>query len=402
MKLILLGLVLLAPIITYGQDTCPTPQSLNDILVCLKERHQLVRLKDLEVKNTQDLGKALGQRPNPVLDVQTVHAGDARQTQIILAQELDLGGKLKALSSKGDILHKMKQTELAISKEEVVEEVLLNIHHFIHLNENLRVNSEVFKSLGMVISALKKRPALAPEQEASLLNFKLQQSEVNNIITLMLDQEEEILLFFKINGGYRREEILGVMEDHHHPLDIHKSNEKLSLNLERLGLETKMAEKELDFQKSIPWEGISIGPMFMDDKMEVISEKLYGVAFTMPIPIWQTNKAGKAIATISYSNTNTQYSLFKKKEDLQKDSFLSRIEGLQENLKKLPSEKELLETHHRIERLYTQGLITPTAFLDSHRIWRDTIASKLEMQERILKLSIDYYRLTGTLSEVHL
>jgi hypothetical protein len=278
----------------------------------------------------------------------------------------------------------------------------LNIHHFIHLNENLRVNREVFESLGLVISALRKRPALAPEQEASLLNFKLQQSEVNNTITLILDQEEEILLFFKINGGYKKEEILSVMEDHHHPLEINKSNEKLSLNLERLGLETKMAEKELDFQRSIPWEGISIGPMFMDDKMEIISEKLYGVAFTMPIPIWQRNKAGTTVASIAQANTFTQYSLFKKREDLQKDSFLGRIEGLQENLTKLPSEDDLLKTHHRIERLYTQGLITPTAFLESHRIWRDTIASKLEMQERILKLSIDYYRLTGTLSEVHL
>lgn len=402
MKTILLGLVLLTPIIAHSQDSCPAPRNLNDILECLKERHQLVRLKDLDVKSSQDLGKSLGQRPNPILDVQTVHAGNARQTQIILAQELDLGGKLKALSSKGNLIHKMKQTELAISKEDVVEEVLLNIHHFIHLTENLRVNKEVFDSLRTVISALKRRPALSPEQEASLLNFKLQQSEVNNIITLILDQEEEILLFFKINGGYKKEEILAVMEDHHHPLDIRKFDEKLSLNLERLGLETKMAEKELDFQKSVPWEGISIGPMFMDDKMEVISEKLYGVAFTMPIPIWQTNKAGKAIASIAHSNTLTQYSLFKKKEDLQKDSFLNRIEGLQENLKKLPTEGDLLKTHHRIESLYTQGLITPTAFLESHRIWRDTIASKLEMQERILKLSIDYYRLTGTLSEVHL
>lgn len=402
MKLILLGLVLLSPIISYGQDACPLPNSLNDILECLKERHQLVRLKDLEVKSTQDLEKALGQRPNPILDVQTVHAGDARQTQIILSQTLDLGGKLKALRSKGNLVHKMKQTELAISKEEVVEEVLLNVHHFIHLNENLRVNREVYNSLGMVISALKKRPALAPEQEASLLNFKLQQSEVNNIITLILDQEEEILLFFKVNGGYKKEDIIGVMEEHHHPLEIRKLNDKLSLNLERLGLETKMAEKELDFQKSVPWEGISIGPMFMDDKMEVISEKLYGVAFTMPIPVWQTNKAGKAIASVEHSNTFIQYSLFKKKEDLQKDSYLTRIEGLKENLKKLPSEEELLKTHHRIESLYTQGLITPIAFLESHRIWRDTIASKLEMQERILKLSIDYYRLTGTLSEVHL
>ncbi len=402
MKSIFLGLVLLSPIIAYGQDACPAPLSLNDILDCLKERHQLVRLKDLEVKSSADLDKAMGQRPNPILDVQTVHAGNARQTQIILAQELDLGGKLKALQSKGSLIHKMKQTELSISKEEVVEEVLLNIHHFIHLNENLRVNREVYKSLGMVISALKKRPALTPEQEASLLNFKLQQAEVNNIITLILDQEEEILLFFNVNGGYKKEEILGVMEDHHHPLEIRKINEKLSLNLERLGLETKMAEKELDFQKSVPWEGISIGPMFMDDKMESISEKLYGVAFTMPIPVWQTNKAGKAIASIAYSNTNTQYSLFKKREDLQKDSFLSRIEGLQDNLTKLPTEDELLKTHHRIEKLYTKGLITPTAFLDSHRIWRDTIASKLEMQERILKLSIEYYRLTGTLSEVHL
>lgn len=402
MKSILLGLVLITPILTYGQDACPAPQNLNDILACLKDRHQLVRLKDLEVKSTQDLEKSLGQRPNPILDVQTVHSGNNRQTQIILAQELDLGGRLKALRSKGNLIHKMRQTELAISKEDVVEEVLLNIHHFIHLNENLRVNKEVFESLGIVISALKRRPALTPEQEASMLNFKLQQAEVNNTITLILDQEEEIILFFKVNGGYKKEDILSVMEDHHHPLEIRKSNERLSLNLERLGLETKMAEKELDFQKSIPWEGISIGPMFMDDKMEVISEKLYGVAFTMPIPVWQTNQAGKAVASIAHANTFTQFNLIKKREDLQKDSFLSRIEGLQENLVKLPSEEDLLRTHNRIEKLYTQGLVTPTAFLESHRIWRDTIASKLEMQERLLKLSIDYYRLTGTLSEVHL
>lgn len=402
MKSFLIGMVMLSPILAYAQESCPVPKNLNDILECLKESHQLILLKDLEVKSTQDLDKVMGQRPNPILDVQTVHAGDARQTQIILAQELDFGGKLKALSSKGTLLHQIKQNELAITKEDVIQEVLLNIHHLLHLNETLKVNREVNSSLGSVVAALRKRPALNPEQEASLLNFKLQQAEVNNIISLLTDQEDEILLFFTVNGGYRKEDILNIMEDHYHPLEINRSSERLSLNLERLGLETKMAEKELDLQKAIPWEGISIGPMFMDDKLDGFSAKLYGVAFTMPIPVWQSNKAGKAMASIAYANTNTQFSLFKKKENFRKDSFLSRIESLKNTLSKLPKEDELLKTHQRVERLYNQGLITSTSFLDSHRIWRDVISSKLELEEKILKLSIDYYKLTGKLNEVHL
>ena len=402
MKSFLFGLVFLLPMLANAQDACPVPQSLNDILECLKENHQLIRLKDLEVKSTQNLDKVMGQRPNPILDVQTVHSKDARQTQIILSQELDLGGKLNALRSKGSLLHQVKRNELALTREEVIEEVLLNIHHLIHLNETLKVNKEVNSSLSYVIASLKKRAALTPEQEASLLNFKLQLAAVNNTLSLLMDEEEEILLFFNLNGGYKKEDVLIVMKGHHHPLEIIRSTEKMSLNLERLGLETKIAAKELDLQKSLPWDGITIGPMFMDDKMEIISEKLYGVAFTMPIPLWQTNKVGKSMASIAYANTNTQFSLFKKKEDLQKESLLGRVDNLKETLTELPMEEELLKTHRRIEKLYSQGLITPTSFLDSHRIWRDVISSKLELEEKILKLSIDYYRLTGKLNEVHL
>ena len=402
MKLILSVLVLMASISGHTQETCPEPNSLNDILDCLKDKHQLIQLKDLEVKATSDLDKAYGQRPNPILDVQTVHAKDARQTQIILSQELDLGGKREALRKKGSLIHETKKNELRLTKDQIIEEVLLNIHHLIHLNETLEVNREVSQSLTDVMTALKKRPALTPEQEASLLNFRLQQAEVNNIISLQEDQEEEILLFFYLNGGYKKENVLRVMQGHHHPLEINKSNENLSLNLQRLGLETQLAKEELEFQKAIPWEGISIGPMFMDDKIDGFSEKLYGVAFTIPIPIWQTNKAGKAVATINLSNTQTQFNLMKRKEDLQKDSLSGRIEGLQITLKKLPSSNELLKTHQRIEKLYSQGLITPTSFLESHRIWRDVISSKLELEEKILRLSIEYYRLSGKLSEVHL
>ncbi len=402
MKLIFSVLVLLASITGYAQEACPAPQSLNDILECMKERHQLVLLKDLEVKATSNLDKALGQRPNPILEVQTVHGNDTRQTQIILSQELDLGGKRDSLRNKGSLIYESKKNELRITKEQIIEEVLLNIHHLIHLNETLEVNREVSQSLSEVIMALKKRPALTPEQEASLLNFRLQQAEVNNKITLEEDQEEEILLFFFLNGGYIKEEVLRVMKDHHHPLAINRNSNYLSLNLQRIGLETKIAQEELNFQKAAPWEGITIGPMFMEDKVERISEKLYGVSVSIPIPAWQTNKEGKALASVNLLNTKTQFNLLKRKEDLQKESLDVRIKGLKSTLKKLPSKKELFKTHERIEKLYSQGLISPTSFLESHRIWRDVISSKLELEEKILRLSIEYYRLSGTLNEVHL
>lgn len=401
MKSFLIGMMLL-PVLAFGQDACPSPVSLNDILECLKEKHQFVRLKELEVSSSKNLENVMGQRSNPVLDVQTVHGRGARQTQIILAQELDLGGRLDALRSKGTLLHQIKKTELAITREEVVEEVLLNIHHLIHLGETLRVNREVHSSLANVLKTLRRRPALNPEQEASLLNFKLQQAEVSNIISLLVDEEEEILLFFLLNGQYQKDVVLKVMEGHHHPLEIDKSSENLSLNLSRLGLETKIASKDLDVQKSVPWNGISVGPMFMDDRLEQFSEKLYGVAFTMPIPAWQTNRAGKELAALTLTNTQVQFSLLKRKEELQKGSLLGRIDRMKDSLSDLPGSDELLKTHHRIEKLYSRGLISPASFLDSHRIWRDVISSKLELEEKILKLSIDYYRLSGKLNEVHL
>lgn len=402
MKLIFSILVLLASITGQTQEVCPVPKSLNDILECLKDRHQLVQLMDLEVKATTDLDKALGQLPNPVLDVQTVMSRNSRQTQIILSQELDLGGKRESLRKKGALIYESKKNELKLTKEQIIEEVLLNIHHLIHLNETLEVNREVSESLSDVMTALKKRPALTPEQEASLLNFRLQQAEVNNTITLQEDQEEEILLFFYLNGGYKKEDVLQVMKNHHHPLEINRNISNISLNLQKIGLETKLAQEELNFQKATPWEGVSIGPMFMDDKLDGISEKMYGFALTMPIPLWQTNKAGKSVASISLSNTKFHFDLMKRKENLQKKSLDSRIDGLKATLKNLPTNDELMRTHKRIEKLYSQGLITPTSFLESHRIWRDVISSKLELEEKILRLSIEYYRLTGTLNEVHL
>jgi hypothetical protein len=314
MKSLFLWLVIFIPTSVLAQDVCPEPKTLNDILECLKEKHQLIQMRKLDVQGTRELGQALGQRPNPVLEIQSVHGRDGRQTQILLAQELDIGGRLKALKSKGALIHDVKKNELALTKEDVIEAVLLNVHHLMHINETLQVNREVYESLTKVMTALKKRPALSPEQEASLLNFKLQQSEVKNIMVLLEDEEEELLLFFLLNGGYRKEHVLNVMKNHYHPLDLNFSEDKLSLNLKKLGLEVQLADKELDLQKASPWEGISIGPMYMDDKLEGIAEKMYGVALTMPLPIWQTNKAGKALASISKANSKYQFSLIKKKE----------------------------------------------------------------------------------------
>lgn len=403
MKLIFSILMLLVSIAGHAEIACPNPLSINEILECLKNKHQIIQLKELEVKATGELGQALSQRPNPVVDVQTVHARGAKQTQIVISQELDLSGKRKSLRKKGELIHETKKNELKISTEQVVEEVLLAIQRLIYLDETLEVNREVSRSFRNVIAALKKRPALTPEQEASLLNFRLQQSEVNNIISLLEDEEEEIILFFFLNGGYPKEEIRKVVKGQIGPLELKREiANNLSLNLQRIGLETKLAKEELNFQNSLLWEGVSIGPMFMNDNMEYRSEKLYGVSLSFPVPVWQTNKAGKAIASVGLENTITQFDLLKRREDLQRNSLRFRINALKLTLMKLPSNDELFKTHKRIEKLYSQGLITPTSFLESHRIWRDVTSSKLELKEKILRQSIEYHRLSGVLSEVKL
>jgi cobalt-zinc-cadmium efflux system outer membrane protein len=403
MKKLLIALALaLSGLSDAYSSACPSPQELDDILDCLKDKHTLVLTKNFQAQSLENLHEVMGQWPNPILDVQSVHSGSSRQTQVVLTQKIDLAGKLEALREKGKLIYEVSKNQLEVTKEDVIEQVLLNIHHIMHVHETLIVNKEILQSLSKVISALKRRPALNPEQEASLMNFKLQEGEVRNIIALLEDEEEEILLFFALNGGYSKSDVLKVMEDHGHSLEVSRSKEGLSLNLLRLGLETKLAEKELKLQNAIVYEDISIGPIFMNEDFKTDSEKLFGVAVNIPLPLWQSNGAGKAMARTSLRNSKLQYNLFKEKEDLHKRSLLERIDNLKENLKLLPKEEELMKTHLRVERLYSQGLISPSSFLDSHRIWRDVTSSKLELEEKILKLKISYYRLIGQLNEVHL
>lgn len=397
----LVGLLLVVMSEMAFSEACRKPQELNDVLECLKNKHKLVLLKSLEVENTEQLGDALGQIPNPTLSVQSVVSRRANETEVNLMQNVDLGGRLDALEGKGKLIHALKKNELALTKEEVIQEVLLNIHHLTHLHETLKVNREILSSLNKVMGALKGRPALTPEQEASLLNFKLQEGEVRNVIALLEDEEEEVLLFFLVNGGYTKKEMLSVMEDHAHELHI-KDDQGFSLTLNRLALETKLAEKELTLARAQVFEDIKIGPRYLLEGTDRRDENLFGIAVQIPLPLWNTNSAGKALARTTLLNAQKNFNILKDQEDLKKDSLKERIKKLSASLKLLPERKELIRTHARVEKLYTRGLISPSSFLDSHRIWRDVTSSRLELEEKILQLNIAYYRLIGKLNEVHL
>lgn len=401
MKNLIMVLCLLFASTKAFASVCPEPKELNDVLECLRNKHKLVLLKNLEVENTEKLGEALGQIPNPTLNAQSVFSEDASETEVTLMQNVDIGGKLNALEGKGKLIHAMKKNELALTKEEVIQEVLLNIHHLTHLHETLKVNREILSSLNKVIKALTGRPALTPEQEASLLNFRLQEGEVRNQVALLEDEEEEVLLFFLVNGGYRKKQMLSVMEEHAHTLHI-KEDEGLSLTLNQLALQTKLAEKELTLAKAQVFEDIKIGPRFLREGTDRSNENLFGIAVQIPLPLWNTNSAGKALARTTLLNAQKNFNLLKDQEDLKKNSLKKRIKKLSESLKLLPERDELIKTHARVEKLYTRGLITPSSFLDSHRIWRDVTSSRLELEEKILQLNIAYYRLIGKLNEVHL
>jgi hypothetical protein len=192
------------------------------------------------------------------------------------------------------------------------------------------------------------------------------------------------------------------MEDHYHSLELDITQNKDSLNLERIILDTKIAEQEFNVQKGVTWEGVSIGPMFMEDVTDEFSDKLYGFQLTMPIPLWQVNGAARAMSNVRWQNLKSQFNFIKDKEQKEKASLKERISELNILLTKLPSRESLFKSHKRIQAIYGQGLVSPASFLEANRVWRDQTATRLELEEKILVLQIEYYRLNGQLNEVHI
>lgn len=381
---------------------CPKPKELDDVLVCLKENHYLVQQKKSELNVSSHLAKSLSPRINPVLEIESLRKSGASQTQVSLTQELDLGGRINVLKKQGMLIHSINEVSKSIVQDDVIEAVLLNIHHLLHLHETIKLNEEFLKSLESVISGLSKRVVLSPEQEVSLINFKIQRAEVINVLSLLEDQQSELLLFFYLNGGYEKDDMLAVMDDHHHPMELKRDSNGLSLNLKKLGLQTKLSEQEFKLQKASLWSGISIGPTYSYENMGDSKGALFGISLSMPLPIWNTFKSQKEHAQAALMNSQKEFDLTKRKEEVERKFLDKRIRKLKESLGKMPKKNELIRSHRRMEELFSQGVITSSIFLDSHRIWRDVISSELELEEQVLRLTISYYRLNSELSEVHL
>lgn len=348
-------------------NPCSTLDSSNNILKCALQNSSNIQLQKSSVAVGVKAIDAASQRPNPELELETIKNSDSDfTTSVKLLHPFELGGKRSARINAA----KNKKTILEIGvlkeQEEVAVETVLNLYRLRQIETELGVIKEILNSFDKVSRQYQSAKYLNPEQEASLAIFKLAFEEnklkenflINKKKSLVTDLEQATGTDIKVTNN-----ILPKFKKDWPEL-LH--SDLAGSDIQALKSNVANAQTEYELEKSQAWSNIAIGPK-IERTTGVIDETMYGVALSLPLPLYQTNQGNRARALEEVRRSELALDLNKQNLGRQKSLLYEVYEQSSSSIKTSFNQNSIEARHSNIHKLIQKGFISTSLVIELHR-----------------------------------
>ena len=177
-------------------------------------------------------------------------------------------------------------------------------------------------------------------------------------------------------------------------------SQAISSDYRELEYETRWTEEKISFEKSRVYPDLKIGPSFQIEEELGQRIKRYGVSLKLDLPIINWNRGGRQRARREHRLLKTKLAFKKEENEIVIENLMATYKITFDTLGRIPKKKDLLEKHHRIERLFLRGLISIPSMIDGHdqllSLMEDRDRHEILAQKSFLKIS----QFTGRLHKV--
>jgi cobalt-zinc-cadmium efflux system outer membrane protein len=396
-------LLTLTSTLTFGLENCKI-QSANELLDLIKIKHPTISRNNSNKLSINLATEKAKQRPNPELDSE-IMTGDSEDgsvfnTSVSLKHVFELGGKRDSRIQVAKSYIKT-QSELArFANENALIDSVLKIQRLSQVYELIPMYKEATATFEDISKRMNARSSLSPQEEVEKETLGLATNDyklkLSQLYAERMYLKRHLTLFAGLDCEITKKNIKGKIILNADIDDVSTVDKYSKLNVAKSNLE--LAKSKLSSAKSVSYPNMALGPLYEYEKTPKRVNHSFGLSLTMDLPVFNTNDAGKSIASNDIATASISYNNIKKESELDLASWKNKYSRYNQSLKSVAKKEELERKHMKIEKLFARGIISTSLVIESHRQLLEFTNSRLEFEAGALEALWYIYELTGSIN----
>jgi Outer membrane protein len=394
--------VLLIASMAQAEVNCDKVVNYKDVVACAEKRSPEVITAESEYKEKTARVDAASQWENPSLSVQSVSGTQdsekVSETDIGLSFPIELGGKRAARKQIASVEESRAQWNFYRAKSEVRREVFLKLLRLKHIEHELALIDESLETFTKLVKQYQGRPVRSPEQEVSLTVYKIAKSEYSFKRTEYDEELSRLDAYFKITTGLTVQELKNIKLPEPTAWTVpavQNDNLKASPLVIAYEHDVQSAKSNLDVEKSESWPTMNIGPSAKITKDAGGETQQWGFNFSMPLPVFNANGAGRTAAQLAVQSAEQKKELAMKQLAADRKIFIATFTTAIAALKDAPTEPTIENSHKKIENLIMKGLVPSSLAIEAHRSMVDFEKTRNEHEQKAMNALFNIQLIDG-------
>jgi cobalt-zinc-cadmium efflux system outer membrane protein len=390
-------------------NDCSQKNSIQDFVECARTEAPEFRMAFGINESAELKAKASKRWLNPEFDSQSLfgknQGTETYQYQFSLLQTIEFGGRRAARINEAQADLEKSQANFQNMDAEARAKIYSKILRLSQIEIEKASLEEAIQTFQKLISQYASRPRLSPEQEVANAVFKLAHGDFLMRKVQLLNDEREVTNELKLHlrtddDSFRKwigDGVIILSEYAPKDFSVEKTPEyKISL-AEYLNAKAQKSNENAEF-----FSEIKIGPMVQLQYDGAFRSQFYGAQVSLPFPVWNQNGYGRESADKKVEAAEIGLELEKKRTLLERNRLMATYQDYLTNLKLVPSQKDLVAKHNKVEAQYLRGLVNSALIIEAHRSLIDFQKMRHESEIKALEILWSLYRMDGRVEEIRL
>lgn len=368
MYLIVFFATLFLPLRAQAEPACAV-NSHASLVACLEANALERQALEKNWQAEQNLTGIAKQWPNPELGVESVHHdADNSETTASLLFPLPIGRRSAEISgAEASVAKATDQKTLTLANHHL--ETALRLYRLSHLRSEIAIAEESIATYEKIVEQFQRKPALSPEHQVSLSVFRMAASDSELRLVSLQSEEDSLYRTIEASSGISRETVEKNLPARRTSWPAPPPNGPAAASLPvKIALsERNYALSLLNGANAAAWSEIKVGPALKFTKQSGAQEKFFGVALSLPLPLFNWNGPAKAFAQDKLAETEISLALAERNAVSQRAALVNKYEKLKAALQKSLGPKTIQRNHEEIERLFFRGLVPSSLVIEAHR-----------------------------------
>lgn len=394
----------LIPLTAHAAE-CSLLRTYKEVIGCILTNHPDVLRADAERIRAEHLESKAAQRPNLEFTGKALrNLDDSSQNngEVDVTYTFELGGKRSARIEKAKLEGSMGRVDLEAAKSDSLLKVLLNLQRLKYLKNESELVDEGISTFEKILKTYRSRLKLTPEQDVSASVFSLALEDYKIRRSQLATENAALVKTLELQTGGKIE----VSENLYPPkrtswpdMGGKKQSEYRPPNLRLAETAFHVAEAEKSIAKAEAWPDLKLGPDYEWSQGPTGSDKSLGLTLTLPLPFWNRNQGGIAVAEADAIKARTTLNLAEKELAVEEAAWIVKYDNGVKAIAEGISSEEMRKRHLKLRSQFTSGLIPSPLVIEANRQILEFTKSKNEQELSTLEALWNLKRLEGRLEE---